>query len=95
MRGRRNPESLCPTVTDVIGRAGAIDYISAPQGRSRGHMQKDSKDKLKILPDHGETQSLDDQVLVDVAGSDDTQRVRTLTVQQLEQLLKKDKKTVP
>ena len=58
-------------------------------------MQKDSKDRRKILPDHGETQSLDEQVLVDVAGSDDTQRVRTLTVQDLQQLLKNGKKTVP
>jgi predicted nucleic acid-binding Zn ribbon protein len=37
--------------------------------------------------DHTETQSLDEQVL-DVESSDDTQRIRTLNIQELERLLK-------
>jgi hypothetical protein len=53
---------------------------------------KDRKDKLKRLPDHAETQSLDEQVL-DVA-SGDTQRMPTLTIEELERCLK-DKKPAP
>ncbi len=46
------------------------------------------KDQRKNRSDDPtETQSLDEQVL-DVESSDDTQRIRTLTVQELERLLK-------
>ena len=50
------------------------------------------KDDSKSAPDHGETQSLDDQVLDGVSSGDATQRVRTLTVQELERLSKDDKR---
>jgi len=52
---------------------------------------QDSKDKRKKEPDHAETQSLDEQVL-DIASGDDTQRVPTLTVQELERFLKDEKR---
>ena len=52
-----------------------------------------TKDKTKDrdVPEHAETLSLDEQIL-DVASGDDTQRVRTLTVQELERLLKAEKR---
>jgi hypothetical protein len=50
-----------------------------------------SKNQRKNLPDHGETQSLDEQIRFDVPCGDDTQRLRALTVQELERLLKNDK----
>jgi hypothetical protein len=52
-----------------------------------------TKDKAKDrdVPEHAETLSLDEQIL-DVASGDDTQRVRTLTVQELERLLKAEKR---
>jgi hypothetical protein len=52
---------------------------------------QDTKDKRKSLPDHAETQSLDEQVL-DTASGDNTQRVRTLTAQELERFSKHEKR---
>jgi chromosome segregation ATPase len=63
-------------VTLVIGLADRIDYVHAHQAWVAGHMQ-DTKDKRKSVPDHAETQSLDEQVL-DMASGDNTQRVRKL-----------------
>jgi hypothetical protein len=51
----------------------------------------DAKDKRKNVPEHTETQSLDEQVL-DIASGDDTQRVPTLTVEELERFLKAEKR---
>jgi hypothetical protein len=77
-------------VTLVSGLAYRIDYVYAHQEWVAGHMQ-DTKDKRKSVPDHAETQSLDEQVL-DMTSGDNTQRVRTLTVQELERFLKNEKR---
>jgi hypothetical protein len=50
------------------------------------------KDRKKVPEDSEQTQELEQTS--DVAGEDDTQRMRTLTVQELERLLK-DKKQSP
>ena len=47
------------------------------------------KDRKKVPEDSKETQELEQSA--DVAGDDDTKRLRTLTVQELERLLKEKK----
>jgi hypothetical protein len=47
------------------------------------------KDGKKVLDDSKETQELEQ--IPDVEGEDDTKRLRTLTVQELERLLKQNK----
>ena len=74
---------LCPTVTPVLWLANAIDYVCA-QGNKAGHDMKPKK------VDDDETKALE-KIPDDVASDDDTQRVPTLSVQEIERLLK-DKK---
>ena len=76
-------------MTLVIGLANRIDYVYAHQEWVAGHMQ-DTKDKRKSVPDHAETQSLDEQVLHS-GGGDATRRIRTF-VQDLERFLKDEKR---
>jgi hypothetical protein len=73
-------------VTPVIGLRDAIDYGCAHRMEQRGNM----KDPKKVPEDSREkTQELEQSS--DVASDDDTKRLRTLTVQELERLLKEKK----
>jgi hypothetical protein len=73
-------------VTLVIGLYDAIDYGCAHRRQQRGNM----KDRKKVPEDSKEPQELEQSS--DSASDDDTKQLRTLTVQELEQLLKKEKK---
>jgi hypothetical protein len=79
---------LCPTVTPVVGFGNAISYGCAHCRQSRGNM----KEPKKISEHVADTKELPQSS--DVASDDDTKRLRTLTVQELERLLK-DKKLGP
>jgi hypothetical protein len=72
-------------VTPVIGRGNEIDYVARHSEQQRGNM----KDQKKVPADSKRSRELDESS--DVANEDDTKRLRTLTVQELERLLK-DKK---
>jgi len=82
----RRTSTLCPTVTPVVGPGDAIDYVCAHRSQPRGNMKDQRK---KVVENTEETQVLEQRP--DVAGEDDTQRMRTLTFQQLERLLKDEK----
>ena len=75
-------------MTPVTGPGNAIDYGCAHRKQQRGNM----KDRKKVPEDSKEPQAPEQSS--DVASDDDTQRLRTLTVQELERLLK-DKKPGP
>ena len=70
----------------VIGLDDAIDYGCAHRSQRRANM----KDHKKVPDkDSEETQELEQSS--DVAGEDDTKRLRTLTIQELERLMKEKK----
>jgi hypothetical protein len=71
---------------DARHRTGQRDRLPcAHSNQQRGNM----KDRKKVPEDSKETQELEQRP--DVEGEDDTKRLRTLTVQELERLLKEKK----
>lgn len=73
-------------MTRVSGRANAVDYVVRTVQSARRNMNDRKK---KVPEDSAETQELEQSS--DIGNEDDTKRLRTLTVQELERLLKDQK----
>jgi len=87
MRAAESAPTLCPTVTRVSGRGNAIDYGAHSVQAALPENMNDHK--KKVPEDNAETRELEQ--LPDVGSEDDTRRLPTLTIQELERLLKQNK----
>src|SRR3954451_2647113 len=98
------PSTRANAQTSETRRGGNVDLMSHRDARHRTaqrnrlrcahrkQRQRNMKDRKKVPEDSEETQKLEQSF--DVASEDDPKRVRTLTVQDLERLLK-NKKLAP